>query len=74
MATEREQGGNSSLETVAYVPASVENPQQVGDEENQQYRAQPYPCTATIAPAAMAVVPSTTPPKQSGGALVQTRT
>jgi hypothetical protein len=61
MATERKQGENASLATVAYVPALVENPQHVGDEENQQYRAQPYPGTAPIAPSAMAVVPSTTP-------------
>ena len=41
--------------------ALVEASQEIRHEENQQYRAQPYPCTATIAPAAMAVVPSTTP-------------
>jgi hypothetical protein len=41
--------------------ASVEDPQHVGYEENQQYGAQPYARTPTITPAAMAVVPSTAP-------------
>ena len=62
MATDKV--GDTSFATLAYVPVSVENPQHVGYEENQQYYAQSYPCTATIAPAAMPVVPSTTPQKQ----------
>jgi hypothetical protein len=41
--------------------ASVEDPQHVGYEEDQQYGAQPYARTPTITPAAMAVVPSTAP-------------
>jgi hypothetical protein len=41
--------------------ASVENSQHVGHEENQQYGAQPYACTPSVTPAAMAVVPSTAP-------------
>ena len=41
--------------------ASVEHPQHVGYEEDQQYGAQPYARTPTITPAAMAVVPSTAP-------------
>ena len=41
--------------------ASVEHPQHVGYEEDQQYGAQPYARTPTITPAAMAVVPSATP-------------
>ena len=36
--------------------SSVKNPQHVGYEEYQHYCAQSYPCTATIAPAAMPVV------------------
>jgi len=41
--------------------ASVEDPQHVGHEEDQQYGAQSYARTPTITPAAMAVVPSTAP-------------
>ena len=41
--------------------ASVEDPQHVGYEEDQQYGAQPHARTPTITPAAMAVVPSTAP-------------
>ena len=41
--------------------ASVEHPQHVGYEEDQQYGSQPYARTAAITPAAMAVVPSTAP-------------
>jgi hypothetical protein len=40
---------------------SVEDPQHVGYEEDQQYGAQPYARTPTIAPPTMAVVPSTAP-------------
>src|ERR1035438_2114961 len=45
--------------------ASVEHPQHVGYEEDQQYGAQPYARTPTITPAAMAVVPSTAPDRKS---------
>jgi hypothetical protein len=41
--------------------ASVEDPQHVGYEEDQQYGAKPYARAPTIAPAAMAIVPSTAP-------------
>jgi hypothetical protein len=41
--------------------ASVEDPQHIDYEQNQQYGAQPYACTPAITPAAMAVVPSTAP-------------
>jgi hypothetical protein len=41
--------------------ASVEDPQHVGYEEDQQYGAQPYARTPTITPAAMAVVAATAP-------------
>ena len=43
--------------------ASVEDPQHVGYEEDQQYGAQADASTSTITPAAMAVVPSTAPLK-----------
>ena len=39
--------------------ASVEDPQHVGYEEDQQYVGQPYARTPSIDPAAMAVVPTT---------------
>ena len=39
--------------------ASVEDPQQVSYEEDQQYGAQSYARTPARTPAAMAVVPST---------------
>jgi hypothetical protein len=41
--------------------ASVEGPQHVGHEEDQQYSSQSYARTAAITPAAMAVVAPTTP-------------
>jgi hypothetical protein len=41
--------------------ASVEAPQHIDHEEDQQYGSQSYARTATITPAAMAVVPPTTP-------------
>src|ERR1700730_16768652 len=40
---------------------SVEDPQHVGYEEDQQYGSQPYAGTPTITPAAMPIVPSTAP-------------
>jgi hypothetical protein len=42
----------------------VEPAQQEDDQENQEYSAEPYACTPTVTPAAMAVVPPTATEKQ----------